>query len=101
MSGPLDGPVVACIWAVIRDINGNCPSRRSEISPQANLHSSESGPSHASQRCSLSANLNLDQHASGKAPGAHWPPTGVCRRLESPQWPVPAGMRCPMQRQKL
>ncbi|RAR15943.1 sam and ph domain-containing protein [Stemphylium lycopersici] len=88
-------PGQACIWAVMRDINGNSPSSSSAISTPANLRPGQSPPA-----LTLSTLYTKRQHAGGKAPDAHWRRSGVCRRLEKPQWPLVAGIRCLMQLQR-
>ena len=88
-------PGQACVWAVMRDINGNSASSSGAISSPANLRPSQSPPA-----LRLSTLYAKRQHAGGKAPDAHWRRSGVCCRLEKPQWPLVAGIRCLMQLQR-
>jgi hypothetical protein len=58
-----------------------CP-HRAELACEPICAAANGGRLSPSQRSSLSASLNLDQHAGGKGPDSHWPKSGVSHRVE-------------------
>ena len=58
-----------------------CP-HRAELACKPICTPANGGRLLPSQRSSLSASLNLDQHAVGKGPDSHWPKSGVSPGLE-------------------